>query len=145
MSKWLYIPAQGSANDWDTYSIAVSNEFVFLGGTYVNISTTPSGTNFAPGQYREGFQSGFVSMQVRQGNISDSYQTDVPWLAIWNVTQSSWIVVPWWNGQAGTVQSYFKGNSEPAGTATPSVGDTLRVVGLSQYTSGDVASWNNYA
>ena len=142
MSRWLFFPTQASANDWDTYSIAVSAELSFSGGTWVGVGTlTPSGTNFAPSQFREGF----FGLQVRLGNTSNSYSTDVPYLAIWNETDSRWTVHAYKSGNGNADQTYNKTTYEPAASGLPSSGDTLRVVGLSQYTSGDVASWNNYA
>ena len=140
MSRWLFFPTQASANDWDTYSIAVSAEVTLPG--WISITPiTPSGTAFEPGSFREGF-NGF---QIRQGNTSSSYSTNVPYIAIWNATDSRWTVHAHAVDGGTSYQAYNKTTYEPAAAGLPVSGDDVRVVGLSQYTAGDVADWNDYA
>ena len=129
-------------SDWDTYSIAVSVQATLTGSNvYDTLSPcSPTGTAFDPDDFRFGFNG----WQVRNGNTSNAYVTAVPYIAIWNVTTSIWTVHA--HGTAGgTYQAYSFAATEPSGAVVPVNTDDFRVVGLSQYTAGDVANWNNYA
>jgi len=142
--RWLHWPAAVSANDWDTFAIAVSDEYTSSGTTWVPgspyLQFTPTGTAFEPDQQRFASQ-----VQVRSGNVSPSYSTTVPYIAFWNATTSVWTVHAWTTNISATVQGYDPTSFEPAGASLPASGHTIRLVGLSAYTSGDANSWSNYA
>jgi len=130
--------------DWDTYAIAVSDPFTTLGTTWVPatpfLQFTPTGTAFEPQQTR----FGSFDLQFRNGNTSSAYGTNVPWVAIWNVTTSVWTVHQH-TVDNGTLQGYEDATFDPSGATAPTSGDTIRVVGLSRYSVGDVNTWSDYA
>jgi len=137
-----FIPASGE--DWDTYAIAYSNEVTANGSNYLPASPaqlifTPTGTAFEPNQVR----AISFGVQVRDGNTSSSYVTDVPFVALWNKTTQTWTVHNHISDN-GTVQRYSGTPYEPSGTTYPANGEEYRIVGLSQYTNGAVDTWNNF-
>ena len=124
--------------DWDTYSIAETDTFAVNGTTWIpNLTTTPAAQLFDITQFRMS-----SNMQVRDvgGSVSAAYQTDVPYIAVWNATTSVWTVHAW-KTDSGTIQQYDGSIYEPALATLPVPTDNLIVVGLSQYASGDVDTW----
>ena len=137
--RWLFFPS-AAGSDWDTYAISVSAEATLPG--WVDIDPfDPTGTAFEPGDFREGF-NGF---QIRDGNTSSSFVTNVPYIAIWNESGQRWTVHAHAVDGGSSYQAYNKTTFEPTGATLPASGDDFRVVGLSEYTAGAVDNWNNYS
>ncbi len=125
----------GVADDWDTYAIAETSSIVSNGSTWVTgVTMTPTGQLFDISQLRV---TSAVQVRDLSGTVTAAYETDVPYIAVWNATTGVWTTHAW-QTDSGQIQQYTLGGT------VPTAGDTLVVVGLSQ-DPGDISGWSNYS
>ena len=123
-----------SQEDWDTYAIAETSSIVSNGSTWVTgVTMTPTGQLFDISQLRI---TSAVQVRDLSGTVTAAYETDVPYIAVWNATTGVWTTHAW-QTDSGQIQQYTLGGT------VPTVGDTLVVVGLSQ-DPGDISGWSDY-